>query len=243
MMQTFATLGIFSTMAFLALVLAVIYSLINLAKREDGPLYSLLLISFVAFYTNSLISPMTLPNKAIFWAIAGFAIGQDMRTRGISSSRPVMIPTRALSILATVAIALPAITFAQSFITLNAALSKINNSEKVDYQVSKSLPCVIYIGAQLQAVQESGGDVVDAARQVLDSHPRCLDALGLLANEAMSRKDYAAARPLIYTLLDVAPARQSVVRLAAMYAVATNDQPLQQMLSSQGIKLGLIESS
>ena len=242
MMQTFATLGIFATLAFLALTLMVIYSLINLAKREVSKTYTLLLISFIAFYTNSLISPMTLPNKVIFWAIAGFAIGQDLRTREFSASRPVLLPTRVIALAATLAISIPTALFGQSFFALNAAMSRIENAEKVEYQVSRALPCVIYTGAQLTAVQESGGNPVDAAKEIIKSHPRCLDALGLLANDAIFRKDYVAAKPYIYALLDVAPARQSVVRLAAMYAVATNDKQLQLLLSSQGIKLGLIET-
>jgi uncharacterized protein HemY len=56
----------------------------------------------------------------------------------------------------------------------------------------------------------------------------------------MSRKDFVAAKPHIYSLLDVAPARQSVVRLASIYAIETKDQELQKLLSDQGIKLGLL---
>ena len=240
MMQTFATLGIFSTMAFLALTLLTIYSLINLILREDRNKYSLLLISFIAFYTNSLISPMTLPNKVLFWAIAGFAIGQDLRTRHISARRPIQIPVRVLSIVAALVIAIPTAAFANSFFALNAALSKMKLNEPVKYEVSTNLPCVIYSNAQLRAIEASGGDPIQATQKILKRHPRCLDALGVLANEAMSRKDFAAAKPHIYSLLDVAPARQSIVRLASIYAIETKDQELQKLLSGQGIKLGLL---
>jgi hypothetical protein len=240
MMQTFATLGIFSTIAFLALTLLTIYSLINLILREDRNKYSLLLISFIAFYTNSLISPMTLPNKVLFWAIAGFAIGQDLRTREFSAKHPVQIPIRITSALAALVIAIPTVTFANSFFALNAALSKIKLNEPVNYEVSTNLPCVIYSNAQLKAIEASGGDPIQATKKILKRHPRCLDALGVLANESMSRKDFVAAKPYIYSLLDVAPARQSVVRLASIYAIETKDQELQKLLSGQGIKLGLL---
>jgi hypothetical protein len=243
MMQTFATLGIFSTMAFLALTLLTIYSLINLILREDRNKYSLLLISFIAFYTNSLISPMTLPNKALFWAIAGFAIGQDLRTRDFSAKRPIQVPVRVLSIVAALVIAIPTAAFANSFFALNAALSKMKLNEPVKYEVSTNLPCVIYINAQMRAVAASEGNQIQGAKQILDAHPRCLDALGYLANEAISRNDYAAAKPYVYSLLDVAPARQSVVAIAAVYAVEAKDIELQALLSSQGIKLGLIPES
>jgi O-antigen ligase len=240
MMQTFATLGFFATMAFLVLTLLAIYSLINLILREDRTKYSLLLISFIAFYTNSLISPMTLPNKLIFWAIAGFAIGQDLRTREFSARSTLRLPVRALSVVAALAIAIPTALFANSFFSLNSTLSKVEKSESVNYKVSKYLPCIIYTGAQLSAVSASGGDPLEATREILESNPRCLDALGFLANDAIFRKDYAAAKPYIYSLLDVAPARQSVVRLASIYAIETQDKELQSLLSSQGIKLGLI---
>ena len=242
MMQTFATLGFFATMAFLVLTLLAIYSLINLILREDRTKYSLLLISFIAFYTNSLISPMTLPNKLIFWAIAGFAIGQDLRTREFSARGTLKFPVRTLSVVAALAIAIPAALFANSFFTLNSALSKIGKSEPVSYKVSTFLPCIIYTGAQLGAVSASGGNPIEATREILESNPRCLDALGFLANDAIFRKDYAAAKPYIYALLDVAPARQTVVRLASIYAIETKDKELQSLLSSQGIKLGLIQT-
>jgi hypothetical protein len=240
MMQTFATLGIFSTLAFLVLTLLAIYSMINLILREDRNKYSLLLISFIAFYTNSLISPITLPNKLIFWAIAGFAIGQDLRTREFSSKHPIQLPVRVLSVLAALAITLPTAAFTQSFFTLNTALSKLQKNEKIDYKVSTNLPCVIYFNAQVKAIEASGGDSIKGAEKILSKHPRCLDALGYLANDAFSRKDYVAAKPYVYTLLDVAPARQSVVGLASIYAIETKDLYLQKLLSDQGIKLGLI---
>lgn len=242
MMQTFATLGFFSTMAFLALILLVISSLINLILRDDRNKYGLLLISFIAFYTNSLISPMTLPNKLLFWAIAGYAIGRDLGTREFSARNPLRLPIRTAAAVAAVAIALPAGAFSYSFIQLTSALSKLENAKPINYQVSPYLPCVIYINAQLEAIQGSRGDPRKAAQKILQHHPRCLDALGYLANEAIYRKDYAEAKPYIYSLLDVAPARQSIVRLASIYAIENKDRELQALLSAQGIKLGLISN-
>jgi hypothetical protein len=59
----------------------------------------------------------------------------------------------------------------------------------------------------------------------------------------MSQKNYAKARPYIYQLLDVAPARNSVVRLAAIYAMAAHDEPLKELLTSQGLRLGILTVS
>jgi hypothetical protein len=186
---------------------------------------------------------MTLPNKMLFWAIAGFALGQDLRTRNFSTGRALLFPTRALSIVLAIAILLPTAAFGQSFVALNGALSKMQKGQPSDYEASRFLPCVIYINAQMRAVVASEGNQIQGAKQILDAHPRCLDALGYLANEAISRNDYAAAKPYVYSLLDVAPARQSVVGIAAVYAVEAKDIELQALLSSQGIKLGLIPES
>jgi cytochrome c-type biogenesis protein CcmH/NrfG len=84
---------------------------------------------------------------------------------------------------------------------------------------------------------------VHAAQIILRNHPRCIDALSFLAQDSLSRKDYRSAKRFIYQLLDVAPARQSVVRLAAIYAMGAHDEPLKNVLTSQGIKLGLFTES
>ena len=243
MMQTFATLGFFATMAFLLLILFTIYSFINLIKRNGANFYGYLLIAFLVFYTNALISPLTLPNKVIFWCIAGFVIGEDVRTRGsqiTTAARNLMtIPAAIVALVITVT----TLTFAFSFFALNHALAEAKSGKSVQYTVSKSLPCIVYSNAQMSLVPQSRGYLVNAAREILEAHPRCLDTLGFLAQDAFSRKDYLTAKPIIYQLLDVSPARQSVVRLAAIYAVESNDSDMKDILTAQGVKLGLVKKS
>jgi len=240
MMQSFATLGIFSTLAFLIIILMVIYSCINLINRKGGGIYGYLLIAFLVFYTNSLISPVTLPNKALFWVVAGFVIGEDLRSRNKATSeitKQVLLPI--VAITAAISLVITSV-FAFSFLTLNSALATKREGGRVQYVATQSLPCVVYSNAQVGLVDKSGGDVVAASQRILETHPRCLDALGLLANAYLAKEDYVGAKPIIYQLLDVAPARKSVVRLAAIYALGAKDQEMQQILAAQGFKLGLL---
>jgi hypothetical protein len=243
MLQTFATLGIFATLAFLLLILLVIFAAIDLYAVAKNRRYLILLLAFFIFYTNALISPITLPNKAIFWLVAGFLIGENLRQKGHEAGRIIeirsWIPTSLIALMLISALTL----FTPSFVRINSALAENNAGHKVNYQVSDSLPCIVYTAAQLNLIQKSGSDVVHAAEVILRNYPRCIDALSFLAQDSLARKDYKSAKPYIYQLLDVAPARQSVVRLAAIYAMGANDEVLKNVLTSQGLKLGILTES
>jgi hypothetical protein len=243
MMQTFATLGFFATLAYLLLILAVLYAAIDLYLRRSEKRYLLLMLAFFIFYTNALISPITLPHKAIFWLIGGLLLGANFRDKAQTE-----VATRSAFSWISTGIALSMLAyslvlFLPSFATFNSAVASENSGESISYQVSNSLPCVAYAGAQLHLIEKSDGDPIAAANTILRNHPRCLDALTFVAQEALSRRDYPAARPAIYQLLDVAPARQSVVRLAAIYAMGAGDEPLKKVLTSQGLKLGILTES
>jgi rRNA-processing protein FCF1 len=102
---------------------------------------------------------------------------------------------------------------------------------------------VAFSGAQIQLVEKSGGDPELAAQKIIRNHPRCLDALRYMAAVSLDQKNYTKARPYIYQLLGVAPARHEVVRMAAIYAMATNDESLKNLLTAQGLKLGILTQS
>lgn len=243
MLQTFATLGIFATLAYTLLILLVIYSAIDLYAATRNLRYLILLLAFFTFYTNALISPIPLPNKAIFWLIAGFLIGENMRQKVHTSNYFISIRAWMPASLISATLILALALFAPPFVRLNSALAANFAGEKVSYQPSDSLPCIVYTNMQLNLVQKSGGDVKAAAQLVERNHPRCLDSLSFLAQESLAKKDYASAKRYIYQLLDVAPARQSVVRLAAIYAMGANDEYLKNVLTAQGLKLGLLTQS
>jgi hypothetical protein len=243
MLQTFATLGIISTLAFLVLILYAIYSGIDLYESSKDKQYLLLILGLFVFYTNSLISPITLPNKAIFWAIVGYLIGQKTILEKNSGGKVISVQSYAPTALVGITLISVLALFAPSFATLNKDIVASNAGKKVDYEVSRNLPCIIYASAQLHLVEKSRGDVGKAADEILWAHPRCLDALSYKANELLAQKKYPEARKYIYQLLDVAPGRQSVVRLAAIYAMGNNDEELKKTLTNQGLKLGILTQS
>jgi uncharacterized protein HemY len=75
------------------------------------------------------------------------------------------------------------------------------------------------------------------------NNPRCIEAQFLLANVNLRQNNLAAAKRPIYELLDIAPARHEVVRLAAIYALRAKDMYLQNLLIAQGLKLGVLTQS
>ena len=241
MMQTLGTLGIFATLAFFVVIMLVIFALIDLYKKTNNKTYLALLLSFIVFYTNSLISPITLPNKAIFWAICGFALGYVARERSAAQPATPRISRFALpaiSAFSILVIAAGLFSFLPGFIKINQALSANRAGEKVSYEVVNTLPCIAYANAQINLALQSGTQPIDSGEKILRNYPRCLDALAVIVQHHFQNGDFRSAKPYIYQLLDVAPARQSVVRLAAIYATKTNDEYLKNLLTNQGFKLG-----
>jgi hypothetical protein len=241
--QTFATLGIFSTIAFFTAILLFAFATIDLYFHTRNRRYLIILTSFFVFYTNAAISPITLPHKAIFWALAGYVVGEVARLKLL----PVISISRAkvstLSVVFATVLALALTLFLPPALALNQAIAKNQVGQPYRYTASGVLPCSIYASAQIQLVAKSGGDVDAAALTILRNHPRCLDVLSFMAEKLIHEKKYLQARPFILQMLDVAPARQSVVRIAAVYAMKTNDQELKNLLTSQGVKLGLLKET
>jgi hypothetical protein len=202
--------------------------------------YLIALLTFFIFYTNSLISPMTLPNKAIFWVIGGYLLGAQANLRVGKTITVKRIYLAPFSATTGVVLLTALFLFLPSLVKFDSALAANHQGKAVKYSASDSLPCTVYAGAQLQLVARSAGDVEEAALKIVRNYPRCLDALSYLASKYMAEKNYPLAQPFIYQLLDVAPGRNSVVRMAAIYAMATNDEALKNVLTSQGLKLGIL---
>jgi O-antigen ligase len=243
MLQTFATLGIFATLSFLFLILLVFLSVFDLYRATANRRYLVLLLSLFIFYTNALISPITLTHKAIFWMIGGLILGENCRRKMQANQNRPKNAFKWIAIVTTISLVYSLFLFVPAYLKFNSAISKNNSGSSVDYKVSNSLPCVVYAGAQLNLLAKSKQDLRSSALSILRNHPRCLEPLLYLAQDAIARKDFVAARPVVYQLLDVAPARQSVVRLAAIYAVGANDESLKSLLTSQGLKLGILSKT
>ena len=75
--QTLSTLGIFGSLAFLAIFVLLVRAIITNYHRYPDHRKMLYFVSafFGVYSTNAMISPITLPHKFIFWALVGLMLG------------------------------------------------------------------------------------------------------------------------------------------------------------------------
>ena len=235
MVQSFATLGIFAVLIFLLLLLYLVRSYVQLlAESTHRRRYGFLAVFSFIFMTNSLISPITLPNKAIFWLISGFVIGQAHRPRSI---RFKTWRKGAVGIIAAISLFVGANT-ATAFVKMNFADDASHSKNgKVSYSFNPYLPCVLYFSKQIDLSVQAGKDPIVVAQAQVSANPRCLDAQLYLANAFLTKRDVKSARKPIYALLEIAPARKEIIRLAAIYAIQAKDSTLLQRISASGLHL------
>ena len=248
--QSMATLGIFAMLAFTFLLLILIRSLyINYNKYPNHrPTFYWLGVFFLLFITNSNISPITLPHKYLFWALAGFSIGAAYSNGVISGVRKVIqIPIRAgVASVAALAIFIAG-NFVYAQIKFDLGLAKIAKASTPTYQISSYLPCLIYFGPQNGLMTYKKDEKVALAitkanaKKALALNPRCLEAKMDLTRVAFKETDIPNAKKLVYELLEQAPARRDVISLASIYALTQNDTSLMKKLVSQGRKLDLLD--
>jgi len=249
--QSFATLGIFSMLAFATLLLVLVRSLfINYQKYPNHrKTFYWLGAFYFLFITNSNISPITLPHKFLFWALAGFSIGAAYSHGVIASSRKIVqIPLRSAAAVVAVLSLFIAGNFAYAQYKFSASLAMVARQEVPDYKFSSYLPCLIYFETQtgIDSFKMSETDkqavVKRNSTKQLSLNPRCIGAKIFLTRVAFSERDIPNAKKLVYELLDQAPARRDVLSLGAIYAITQNDYPLQKKLIAQGQKLDLIDT-
>ena len=250
--QSFATLGIFSMLAFAFLLLILVRSLfINYQKYPNHKkTFYWLGAFFFIFISNSNISVITLPHKYLFWALAGFSIGAAYSGELLNRSRRIFhLPIR---------VAIAGIAVLSLFVTSNylygqykmsTSLALVNKEKATTYNFSSYLPCIFYFETQagidsFKMSEESKQALLkENAKKQLSLNPRCLNAKIALTRIAFRERDIPTAKKLVYELLDQAPARRDVISLASIYALTQNDYQLQKKLISQGQKLDLLDSS
>ena len=245
--QSFATLGLVNMIIFTALwVLLIRAWVINLFAYKSMQKFFLFIGAYLLiFATNSMISPITLPNKFIFWAIAGFVIGSaaNAKSSQIVGLRLNLVKSVAIAISALVAIVAINFSLAIASFTKNLDLVK-GNPAAIDYNYSPYLPCVIYFPAQLElAAANKSISKLQLANTQLQDNPRCIHTQILLAQTAINNEDYKEAKVLVENLLAMAPARREVISLAATYSLKAKDEKMQQLLVAQGEFLGIITTT
>jgi O-antigen ligase len=250
--QSFATLGIFSMLAFAFLLLILVRSLfINYQKYPNHrKTFYWLGAFFFIFISNSNISVITLPHKYLFWALASFSIGAAYSEGFIDKSRKIIqIPIRV--VIACIAALSLFITsnYVYAQYKVSTSLALVNKEKATNYDFSSYLPCIFYFVTQTGIDSFKMSDVAkqavvkENATKQLALNPRCINAKISLTRIAFSERDIPTAKKLVYELLDQAPGRRDVLSLASIYALTQNDYPLQRKLISQGQKLDLFDSA
>jgi len=249
--QSFATLGIFSMLAFAALLLVLVRSLfINYQKYPNHrKTFYWLGVFYFIFISNSNISVITSPHKYLFWALASFSVGAAFSEGFIEKSRKIIqMPIRAgIACVAALSLFIAG-NFVYAEYKFSTSLALVGKGIKPDYEFSSYLPCIFYFESQTGLNAYKLSDVAkqavikqDAKKQ-LALNPRCINAKISLTRIVFNERDIPTAKKLVYELLDQAPARRDVLSLAAIYAITQNDYPLQKKLISQGQKLDLIDT-
>jgi O-antigen ligase len=235
MVQTFATLGLAGVLAFVALIVLLIRNLVVLIQSESHRwVGSVSALFALVFFTNSAISPITLPNKLMFWLIAGYVFGAGQRIK----------PLKVLAVDWPMRIIAAVLVVVVGFVSANFALADIHFVYPgKNYTPSLYLPCTLYFGQELAKSAKSPEVAVNEAKAEIDNNPRCIEAQSFLANYYLQSNNLKAAREPIYALLDIAPGRHEVVRLAAIYALKAKDRRLEGLLLGQGLKLGVLTQS
>ena len=242
--QSFATLGIVNILIFTALWILLIYAwLVNLNNFPKQRTAILLIGAyFLIFATNSMISPMTLPSKFIFWALAGMVIGNGLNA---SHYKWKLVPFKLLIASITAVTTFTALNFGYAqYQIISAFYDHSKDPKTVQYKFNAYLPCVIYFPTQVAlATLNSNQTPIDLVRKQLSVNSRCITANESLARYYINKQDWINAKKAVYKMLDVAPARRDVIAVAAVYSLKANDKQLQAKLVAQGENLKLFKDT
>jgi hypothetical protein len=245
--QTLATLGILGIIAFILLLTLLIRAFCILHEREPKNRfqYAAIGIYLFVFTTNAAISPITLPHKYLFWALAGFIIGQAYRGVAIKPNLRYKVISAAL---------IPALILPTAYTVTNfvpAQLDYLRATDKsakdptarIDLNYNNFLPCIIYYPSIISMIAKNGEkEVIIFSQDQIKGNPNCVEAWINLATIAFNQGDLPVMKTIIYELIEIAPSRQQVINLAALYANKAGDDELDDLVDKQLMKLnpGLI---
>jgi len=241
--QTLATLGIAGTLALLFLLAVLVRSLVLMWDYQPAARRQIFIITlyFFVYLTNSFVSPITIPNKYLFWAAAGFVIGQIYRQNADTRKRRDFMLSATLAVIAATSI----------FVGSNFAIAQYkylvatdeygsDNNSRIDYKFSPYIPCTMYFDAQLIMVASQGNDAAEElGRKQVAVSPRCIAARILLAKIFANANDLKSMRKEIYLLTEFAPARADGITLGMTYGKRAGDQALIDIIEANMKRLGL----
>jgi len=245
--QTLATLGILGTIGFVLLLALLVRSffILDQRNRHNRYLYAAIGLYLFVYITNAAISPITLPHKYLFWALAGFIIG-DAYGGSVGSVKTeykvisaALIPVLVIPTLFVLVNFVPA---QLKFLLANERYAQ-NQTQKIDLTYSNFLPCLIY-NSNIAAIlnKQSQKELIIFSQDQIKANPYCIDAWLNLAKIAYNQGDLPIMRQVVYKLIEVAPSRGEVINLAALYANKAHDKTLDDLVNKQLMKFhpGLI---
>jgi len=241
--QTFATLGVLGVLAFLFLITILIRAILILwdFRVEDRKALYFIGAYIFVYLTNSFISPITLAHKYLFWATAGFVIGLAYRKR--STDKLKMVSIRVVGLSASAVLVSTAVIFAATQWNYLNSIEKyaIDKTATVDYQSAPALPCFMYFDAEIMMVAQAGNEPAIAfAKKALARDPRCISAELFLAKMNVALDQVKELKPHVYSLMELAPARNDTISIGNYYANRSGDKELAIRLQRVMETLGLV---
>jgi len=245
--QTLATLGILGILGFVLLLALLVRAFFILDERNRNNRYKYAAIGLYLFVyiTNAAISPITLPHKYLFWALAGFIIGDAYRGTAVELNTRYKVISGALIpvlVLPTIFVLVNFVPAQLKYLLANERYAQ-NQTQKIDLTYNNYLPCLIY-NTNIAAIlnRQSDKQLIDFTQDQIKGNPYCIDAWLNLAKIAYNQGDLPVMREIIYKLIKIAPSRGEVINLAALYANKAGDKSLDDLVNKQLMKFhpGLI---
>jgi O-antigen ligase len=245
--QTLATLGILGSIAFALLLGLLVRSILIIDQRKlmNRKLLAILGLYLFVYLTNATVSPITLPNKFLFWAIAGYLVGLAYRSGSseikLSSFNKFSVPIL-VSILMVINLFI-AVNHVGAQITFMKNWEKFakNQSSKIDIKYNKYLSCTMFYDNIAMMINNQGNQALeDLSNSQVKANPRCVDAQINLAKLNYNKGNLAGMKLNVYELTRIAPNRDEVLALAAVYAAKSGDKELAVKVNKQYQKLGKV---
>ena len=245
--QTLATLGILGTLAFVLLLALLVraFCILDERNRQNRYKYAAIGLYLFVFTTNAAISPITLPHKYLFWALAGFIIGDAYRNTQISLN----LRYRVISASLIAALVLPTSYVLVNFVPAQLKFLQANEkfvkdpNQKIDLEYNNFLPCLMYYPNMSRIFNKQGEkELIIFTQDQIKGNPYCIEAWITLAKIAYNQGDLPVMKTVIYKLIEIAPSRGEVITLAALYANKAGDNSLDDLVDKQLMKFnpGLI---
>ncbi|CAB4561804.1 MAG: hypothetical protein F2555_00785 [Actinobacteria bacterium] len=241
--QTLATLGIFGTLGYIALLAIVIRAILILwdSRKIDRKVTFVLGLYIFVYLSNSFISPITITHKYLFWAVLGFIVGQVYRIRG--SAQKGKISTRIGALIALPAVIISTGFFIAGQVSYLVNVDKFgrNNNAVINYTPSPVIPCFMYFDTEYLVIKKQGEQAaLDLAADQLKDNPRCVAANLINAQNAINKGDLKELRKYAYLLHEIAPARGKSIEVGMYYATKAGDIALAASIQKVMNELDLI---